>query len=248
MKLQGQVALITGGSRGIGRATALAFAQEGADIAFCHLDDAAQADRTAAEIAAFGRRVMHRSFDVSDIAAGRAFAAEAEAALGPIDILFNNAGMNIRKPFEAYTEAEFDRIFSVHMKGMFFMAQAVYPGMVARGRGCIINVASQRGLKGAVNAAPYSAAKAAIMGFTRALAWEATPKGVRVNAVAPGPIDTDLTATMDPADRQAFIDALPVGRFGRPEEIAATALLLAGPDGGFFVGATLSPNGGDVMY
>jgi 3-oxoacyl-[acyl-carrier protein] reductase len=167
---------------------------------------------------------------------------------GPIDILFNNAGMNIRKPFEAYTEDEFDRIISVHLKGMFFMAQTVYPAMVARGDGCIINVASQRGLKGAVNSAPYSAAKAAIMGFTRALAWEATPKGVRVNAIAPGPIVTDLTATMTPEDRQAFIDALPVGRFGRPEEIAATALLLAGPDGGFYVGATLSPNGGDVMY
>ena len=96
---------------------------------------------------------------------------------GPIDILFNNAGMNIRKRFEDYTEAEFDRIFDVHMKGMFFMAQAVYPAMAARGRGCIINVASQRGLKGAVNSAPYSAAKAAIMGFTRALSWEAAPKG-----------------------------------------------------------------------
>jgi 3-oxoacyl-[acyl-carrier protein] reductase len=120
--------------------------------------------------------------------------------------------------------------------------------MAARGSGCIINIASQRGLKGAVNSTPYCAAKAAIIGFTRALAWEATPKGVRVNAIAPGPIVTDLTATMDPADRQAFIDALPVKRFGRPEEIAATALLLAGPDGGFYVGATLSPNGGDVMY
>jgi 3-oxoacyl-[acyl-carrier protein] reductase len=248
MKLQGQVALVTGGSRGIGRATALAFAQEGADIAFCHLDDGAQADRTAAEITALGRRAMHRSLDVADLEAGRAFVAEAVAALGPIDILFNNAGMNIRKPFEAYTEADFDRIMSVHVKGMFFMAQAVYSAMVARGRGCIINVASQRGLKGAVNSAPYSAAKAAIIGFTRALAWEATPKGVRVNAVAPGPVETDLTATMEPADRQAFIDALPIGRFGRPEEIAATALLLAGPEGGFYVGATLSPNGGDVMY
>jgi 3-oxoacyl-[acyl-carrier protein] reductase len=248
MKLQGQVALVTGGSRGIGRATALAFAAEGADIAFCHLDDGAKAEATANEIRALGRRAMHRSVDVVDIAATRTFAQDAAAAFGPIDILFNNAGMNIRKRFEDYTEADYDRIMDVHMKGMFFMAQAVYPGMIARGRGCIINVASQRGLKGAVNAAPYSAAKAAIMGFTRSLSWEAAPKGVRVNAVAPGPIDTDLTATMDPADRQAFIDALPVGRFGRPEEIAATALLLAGPDGGFFVGATLSPNGGDVMY
>ena len=119
--------------------------------------------------------------------------------------------MNIRKPFEAYTEAEFDRIVDVHLKGMFFMAQAVYPAMVARGRGCIINIASQRGLKGAVNSAPYSAAKAGIIGLTRALSWEAAPKGVRVNAIAPGPIDTDLTATMDAADRQAFIDALPAG-------------------------------------
>ena len=191
---------------------------------------------------------MHRSVDVSDIAAGKAFADEVVRDFGPIDILFNNAGINIRKPFEAYTEADFDAIVGVHLKGMFFMAQAVYPAMVARGRGRIINVASQRGIKGAPNSAIYSAAKAGIAGFTRALAWEATPKGIGVNAIAPGPIVTDLTATMTPEERRAFIDALPIGRFGRPEEIAATALLLAGPDGGFYVGATLSPNGGDVMY
>ena len=248
MKLAGQIALVTGGSRGIGRATALAFAQEGADIAFCHLNDDAQAETVAAEIRALGRRAVHRGVDVSDIKAGKAFCDFVARAFGPVDILFNNAGMNIRKPFADYTEDDFDRIVSVHLKGMFFMAQAVYPAMAARGAGCIINVASQRGLKGAVNSSVYSAAKAGIMGFTRALAWEAAPKGVRVNAIAPGPIVTDLTATMAEADRQAFIDALPVGRFGRPEEIAATALLLAGPDGGFYTGATLSPNGGDVMY
>jgi 3-oxoacyl-[acyl-carrier protein] reductase len=248
MKLHSQIALITGGSRGIGRATALLFAQEGADIAFCHLDDDVQAETTAAEIRALGRRALHRSVDVADIAATRAFATHVVQEFGPIDILFNNAGMNIRKPFETYTEAEFDRIISVHLKGMFFMAQAVYPAMIARGQGCIINVASQRALKGAVDSTPYTAAKAGIIGFTRALSWEAAPKGVRVNAIAPGPVVTDLTATMEPAFRQAFIDALPIGRFGRPEEIAATALLLAGPEGGFYVGATLSPNGGDVMY
>ncbi|WP_428485375.1 SDR family NAD(P)-dependent oxidoreductase [Rhodopila sp.] len=248
MKLRNQIALVTGGSRGIGRATALLFAEQGADIAFCHLDDDAKAEATATEIRALGRRALHCSLDVADIAATKVFAQQVAEAFGPVDILFNNAGMNIRKPFEAYTEAEFDQILSVHLKGMFFMAQAVYPAMVARGRGCIINIASQRGLKGAVNSAPYSAAKAGIIGFTRALSWEAAPKGVRVNAIAPGPVDTDLTATMEPADRQAFIDALPAGRFGRPEEIAATALLLAGPEGGFYVGATLSPNGGDVMH
>jgi 3-oxoacyl-[acyl-carrier protein] reductase len=191
---------------------------------------------------------MHRSLDVADVRAGRDFAAEVARDFGPVDILFNNAGMNIRKPFEAYSEEEFDRIIAVHLKGMFFMAQAVYPAMVARGQGCIINVASQRGLKGAVNSAPYSAAKAGIIGLTRSLSWEAAPLGIRVNAIAPGPIDTDLTAQMTEAERQAFKHELPAGRFGRPEEIAATALLLAGPDGGFYVGATLSPNGGDVMH
>ena len=242
--LSGKFALVTGGSRGIGRATALAFAANGADIAFCHLDDDAKAEETAAEIRALGRSVHHAPLDVSDIAASRAFVA----GLPPVDILFNNAGANIRKPFEEMTEADFDRVVDVHLKGMFFMAQAVYPAMRARGAGCIINVASQLGIKGGPNITPYCAAKAGIAGFTRALAWEAAPLGIRVNAIAPGPIDTDLVRRNPVAWQEAFKARLPAGRFGTPEEIAATALLLAGPQGGFYVGATLSPNGGDVMY
>ncbi len=248
MQLAGQVALVTGGSRGIGRATALLFAREGADIAFCHLGDDAQAAETQAEIASLGRRVVQRGCDVADIAAGRAFAAWAAAQLGTVDILFNNAGSNIRKPFEQVSEADYDAILDTHLKGMFFMAQNVYPAMVARGRGVIINIASQLGIKGGPDIAPYCAAKAGITGFTRALAWEAAPKGVRVNAIAPGPIDTDLVRRNSPEWRAAFEARLPAGRFGTPEEIAATALLLAGPQGGFYVGATLSPNGGDVMH
>ena len=248
MKLAGQVALVTGGSRGIGRATALAFAAEGADIAFCHLDDGAKGEETANEIRALGRRAMHQSLDVVDIAASRAFAQAVTAAFGPIDILFNNAGMNIRKRFEDYTEADYDRILDVHMKGMFFMAQAVYPGdggarprlhhqrrLAARAEGRGELDAILRGEGGDHRLHP----RAGLRGDAEGRA------GQRGRA---GPIVTDLTATMAPADRQAFIDALPVHRFGRPEEIAATALLLAGPDGGFYVGATLSPNGGDVMY
>ena len=208
--MQGRWRWSPGGRAGIGRATALAFAAEGADIAFCHLDDGAKAEETAAEIRALGRRAMHRSLDVVDIAASRAFAQEVAAAFGPIDILFNNAGMNIRKKFEDYTEADYDRILDVHMKGMFFMAQAVYPAMAARGRGCIINVASQRGLKGAVNSAPYCAAKAAIIGFTRALACEAAPKGVRVNAVAPGP-DRHRPDRDDGASRPAGVHRCAAG-------------------------------------
>ena len=247
-ELEGQVALVTGGSRGIGQATALAFAAAGADIAFCHLRDAERAAATAAAIAAMSRRVFHREVDVANVPAGRAFAAEAAAALGPVDVLFNNAGSNIRKAFEEITEAEFDGILDTHLKGMFFMAQNVYPAMVARGRGCIINVASQLGIKGGANLSPYCSAKAGIAGFTRALAWEAAPKGVRVNAIAPGPIDTDLVRQNTAEWRAAFVARLPAGRFGTVKEIAATALLLAGPHGGFYVGATLSPNGGDIMH
>lgn len=247
-ELEGQVALVTGGSRGIGRAVALAFAAAGADIAFCHLADGAGATETASAITALGRKVFHRGVDVSHIASGRRFAADVAAELGPVDVLFNNAGSNIRKPFEEVTEADFDAILDTHLKGMFFMAQSVYPAMVARGRGCIINVASQLGIKGGANLAPYCSAKAGIAGFTRALAWEAAPRGVRVNAIAPGPIDTELVRRNPIAWREAFMARLPVGRFGTVEEIAATALLLAGPHGGFYVGATLSPNGGDIMH
>jgi 3-oxoacyl-[acyl-carrier protein] reductase len=248
MKLAGKVALVTGGSRGIGRATALAFAAEGADIAFCHLDDEDKAGETAGEIRALGRRALHRSVDVADIAAGRAFAAEAAREFGPIDILFNNAGINIRKPFEAYTEEEFDRIIAVHLKGMFFMAQAVYPAMVTRGQGCIINVASQRGLKGAANSAPYSAAKAAIMGFTRALAWEATPKGIRVNAIAPGWIVTELNRDYLASEKgRAITRDIPVGRFGEPRDLDGALLLLVSDAGRFVNGATLVVDGGQMV-
>jgi len=246
--LNGQVALITGGSRGIGRAIGLAFAAEGADIAFCHLDTPEQAQATAEAIVAMGRRVLERRFDVTDTAAARAFVAETEAALGPVDVLVNNAGMNIRRDFADYTEEEYDRILSLHLRATFFMAQTVYRSMVARQRGKIINIASQRGLKGEPGAVPYAAAKAGVIGFTRALALEAAPECIRVNAIAPGPVDTDMLRRNDPAALSRFRETIPARRFGTPEEIAATALLLAGPHGDFYIGACLSPNGGDVLH
>ena len=246
--LHGKVALITGGSRGIGRAIALAFAEAGADVAICHLGDAEQAGTLVQAITARGRRAFAQDCDVASPAATRAVAAAAEAALGPCDILVNNAGINLRGPFEGVTEEVYDRVIDVHVKGMFFMAQAVYAGMVARGRGKIINLASQLAFKGGPDITPYGTAKGAIIGFTRNLAWEAAPKGIQVNAIAPGPIETDLTRARGP-DWKAMIEgSILAGRLGRPEEIAATALLLAGPGGDYYVGATLSPNGGDVMH
>ena len=243
--LLGKIAYVTGGSRGIGRACALAFAEAGADVAIADLEDAGEVLRA---IAAHGQRGFAMAADMGDVSQINAFAAAAEAALGPCDILLNNAGLNLRSPFGQISEAEYDRVVDVHLKGMFFMAQAVYPGMVARGSGRIINMASQLALKGSAGIVTYCAAKAGIIGLTRALAHEAGPLGVLVNAIAPGPVETDLTRQRGPEWKARIAASLPLGRLGHPEEIAATAILLAGPGGGFYAGACLSPNGGDVMH
>ena len=242
------VAIVTGASRGIGRATALLLAENGFDIAFNHLGDHARAREVGAAIEALGRSTFHVEADMADPAAIRAFAAAAQVALGPPDVLVNNAGINIRGPFESFAEGDFDRIMAVNVKGVFVMAQAVYPAMLERGSGRIINIASQLAFKGQEELVPYCMAKAAIVGFTRALAREAAPRGVLVNAVAPGPVTTDLTAVRGPEWSAAMAAALPVRRMGTPEDIAATILLLAGPGGAFYAGACLSPNGGDVMH
>jgi 3-oxoacyl-[acyl-carrier protein] reductase len=248
MSLSGKIAYVTGGSRGIGRASALAFAEAGADVALCHYEDEADGKAVVAAIEAMGRRAFQMAADVGVVAEVKAFAAAAEAALGPCDILLNNAGINIRTPFGEVSEAEFDRMFDIHMKGMFFMAQAVYPGMVARGGGRIINISSQLAIKGSAGITTYCAAKGGILSFTRSLAFEAGPHGVLVNAIAPGPIETDLTARRGPEWKARISASLPLGRLGFPEEIAATAVLLAGPGGTYYCGACLSPNGGDIMH
>jgi 3-oxoacyl-[acyl-carrier protein] reductase len=248
-QVAGQVAIITGGSRGIGRAIALLFAREGADIAFCHLRDPEGAAEVARQVEALGRRAFHADVDVAELPALRAFITAAEAALGPCDVLVNNAGLNLRGAIETITEEMFDRVMSVHVRASFFAAQAVWAGMAARGRGRIITTASQLAFKGAPNIVPYCTAKAALVGMTRARARDGAPKGILVNAIAPGPVVSDLTAQLGPDWAEKTGTNLPLGRVGQPEEIAAAALLLASsPGGDFFVGATLSPNGGDLMH
>ncbi len=248
-QLAGQVAIVTGGSRGIGRAIATLFAENGADIAFCHLDDTSGAAEVVARIEGLGRRAFAQSVDVADLPALRRFIEAAEAALGPPDILVNNAGMNLRGPIEEVTEEMFDRMMAVHVRASFFAAKAVWPGMAARGRGRVITTASQLAFKGAAGIVPYCTAKAALVGMTRALAREGAPKGILVNAIAPGPVETDLTGQLGPDWIASTGAGLPLGRVGQPPEIAAAALLLASsPGGDFFVGATISPNGGDLMH
>ena len=172
---------------------------------------------------------------------------EVESGLGPVDILVNCAGIVDEAPFEAMTLERWDRMVAVHLRGTFLMAHAVWPGMRERGFGRIINLASQVAYKGMKGLTHYCAAKAGIIGLTRALALEGAPHGVTVNAIAPGPTDTDILLGMSPEWRERKMAELPIGRFARPEEIAPTALLLASDDGAFYIGQTLSPNGGDVM-
>ncbi|MGH6916344.1 MAG: SDR family NAD(P)-dependent oxidoreductase [Geminicoccaceae bacterium] len=246
-RLEGRTALVTGGSRGIGAAIARAFAAEGAAVALLHLGDHANAKNLVAEIEAAGRTALACEGDVADPDAVAQAIGRVETGLGPVEILVSCAGIVDETPFEAMTLAAWDRMIAVHLRGTFLMAHAVYPGMRARGFGRIINFASQVAYKGMKGLTHYCAAKAGIIGLTRALALEGAPHGVTVNAIAPGPTDTDILLGMSPEWRARKMAELPIGRFATPAEIAPTAVLLASDDGAFYVGQTLSPNGGDVM-
>lgn len=246
-KLAGKVALVSGGSRGIGRGIALALAAEGADIAFCHYRDDDRAAETSAAIEKLGRKAYAAECDVSSVDSIKKFYAAAKAAVGEIDILVNNAGHNITEAFEDISEESFDRMMDVHVKGTFFMAQTVYRDMKKRGEGRIINITSQLAYKGAPTLTHYCAAKGANTTFTRALALECAGTGVMVNAVAPGVTNTDLLTPLSDELLDTLKAAIPLGRFAEVDEIAPAAVLLASPEGGFFHGTCISPNGGEVM-
>jgi len=245
--LVGRTALVTGGSRGIGAGIVKLFLEAGARVAFCHYRDEAEAERLADGLKAEGHVVDFIECDVGDIAAAdrlREFAAEK---LGHVDIVVNAAGISGDRPFAEVKVADFDRMIDVNLRGTFIVTQAFFQQMVERGHGRIINFASQLAYKGAPAMAHYCASKGGVVGFTRALAYDGAPFGVTVNAIAPGPIETAQLAGMTEDWRVMKHAELPIRRFGTVEEIAPTALLLASKAGSYFVGQTLSPNGGDVM-
>lgn len=241
--LSGQQALVTGGASGIGRAIAEAFVQAGARVVV--LDrEAGQARAAAGAIGAVGGV----GADVASEAEVAAAAAAAGEMLGPIGVLVNCAGVLTESPLTQMSLRQWQETIDIDLTGVFLMCRHVVPGMVARGHGRVINIASQLAIKGGTSLTHYSAAKAGVIGLTKSLALEVAPHGVLVNAIAPGPIETPLTAGISPGWKQAKRRELPLGRFGRPEEVAPTAVLLAGsPGGDLYTGQTLGPNSGDVM-
>lgn len=245
--LTGKVAVITGAGSGIGSAIARLFAQEGATVALVDLSEEQCADVSAA-CGEFGAVVSSHGVNVTDSDAVRATIAVIVAEHGGIDILVNSAGILDETPFLEMSPETFDATIAVDLKGVFICSRWTAPEMVKRGGGRIINIASQLGIKGGINLAHYSAAKAGVIGFTKSLALELAPHKILANVIAPGPIVTPLMEGLSPEWKKMKQAELPLGRFGEPGEVAPTALLLASsPGGNLYTGQTLGPNSGDVM-
>ncbi len=231
-KTVGRAVVVTGGGSGIGAAIAASFTAHG--------DRVAVLDRTAAA----GIIVV----DVGDESSVRAGFAAAREQLGPIDVLVNSAGLLTESDLADMSLAMWNETLTVDLTGIFLCCREVVPDMRRAGWGRIINISSQLGIKGGRGLSHYSAAKAGVIGLTKSLALEVAPDNVLVNCIAPGPIETPLVAGISQQWKAAKMLELPLGRFGRPEEVAPTALLLASdPGGNLFVGQTLGPNSGDVM-
>jgi len=244
--LKGKVAAITGAASGIGTAIAELYHDNGAKVALLDLDDAgasALADR-------LGDPDTARSYavNVTDSEGVRRVIGDVVSDFGGLDILVNAAGILVETPFLEMSEEVFSQTVDIDLKGVFLTARWGAEAMVRNGGGRIINIASQLGIKGGVNLAHYVAAKAGVIGLTKAMALELAPHNILVNAIAPGPIETPRIGGLSEEWKAEKAKELPLGRFGRSEEVAPTALLLASsPGGDLYVGQTLGPNSGDVM-
>ena len=244
---ENRTVLITGASRGIGAATARAFAAEGYSVAINYLKSGDSAEALKAEISERGGYAEIFRADVADAASVNDMIRAVINKFGKIDVLVNNAGIAEQRLFTDITSVAWDRMISVNLTGVFNCIKAVLPGMISRKSGKIVNVSSIWGITGASCEVHYSAAKAAVIGLTKALAKEVGPSNIQVNCVAPGVIDTEMNASLTEADRMAITEETPLGRIGTAEEVASAILYLASPKAGFITGQVLSPNGGVVI-
>ncbi len=241
--LEGQVALITGGARGIGKAIALKLASQGAKVGIVDMAD--NGAETAKEIEqASGLATCFYKADISKEAEAKEAAAAVEQALGPVDILINNAGITRDNILLLMDENQWDSVMTVNLKGTFLITKAVLRGMIKRRRGSIVSISSVVGRRGNAGQSNYSASKAGVIGFTKSLAREVASRNVRVNAVAPGYIETEMTAALPEAARKALIDQIPLGRIGSPETVADAVAFLAGDTASFITGAVIAVDGG----
>ena len=238
-----RVAIVTGGTRGIGEAISIALKAAGYKVAANYGGNDARAE-------AFNARtgIAIYKWDVADFARCIAGAAKVAADLGPVDVVVNNAGITQDGTMRRMERAGWDQVLDVNLGGCFNMCKAVWEGMLARGFGRIVNIGSINGQAGQYGQVNYAAAKSGIHGFTKALAQEGAPKGITVNAIAPGYIDTDMVAAVPAHVLEKIVARIPVGRLGKAEEIARGVLFLVADEGGFVTGSTMSINGGQHMY
>ena len=246
-KLDGRIAVVTGAASGIGRGIAVAFAREGASIVVADMVEESEASEVLSSVRECGVSALFVRTDVSDESSVNAMAEQATAEFGRVDILVNNAGIFTESLLENMTVDDWDRVVNTNLRGTFLCTRALINQMLERGDGRIINIASQLGQIGGGAVSHYSASKAGIIGLTKSLAREVSHRGVLVNAIAPGPIETPLLERETEEWRSAKLAELPIGRFGTVDEVTPTAVLLASAGGTYYVGQTLGPNGGDVM-
>jgi 3-oxoacyl-[acyl-carrier protein] reductase len=245
-QLANQVAVVSGAGRGIGRAMALRFAAEGADVA-CISRTAENAERVAGEIRALGRKAWAHGVDVADVAAVQAVAEQILSEASRVDILVNNAGITRDGLLMRMSEEDWDAVLNTNLKGSFLLTKALIRAFVRQRSGRIINISSIAALGGNAGQCNYAASKAALIGFTKSLAREVASRGITVNAIAPGFIETDMTAVLNQSLKDELIKRIPMNSFGQPEDIAAAALFLAGAGGRYITGQVLTVDGGMVM-
>jgi 3-oxoacyl-[acyl-carrier protein] reductase len=247
MSLEGQIALVTGASRGIGKAIALALGRAGAYVVINYKDNQSAAEETLRALQAAGGQGEFSQFNIAEESQVEAAVKKIVDAHKKIDILVNNAGIAIDNLLMRTTSADWNQVIGTNLKGTVLCSKIVSRHMIRQRGGRIINLSSVVGQTGNAGQSLYAAAKAGILGFTKALAREVASRGVTVNAVAPGFIDTDMTARLPDKLRQEFLHSIPLGRYGTCEEVADMVLFLAGPGGGYVTGQVFNVNGGLYM-